>query len=238
MKKTRRTILCMIVSMVLCFATLTSCVAYAPTDEKQTEIKTQVKHTVDDESKATTTQSHLYETKPINSQTASVATEAATNSATTSITTEAATTSATTSITTSTNQDVIVESTSSDKKATPTVIYGKSYYKIYFIYEEDGKVVNDSSARGVLDNLSATAKVMSDGTCDIELILKGEMEYVKYTKSMLCFYLYIYNAEGTLVNPRTLITTSRYEKGDAISLYKTIRDLPYSESYKIELRSY
>ena len=221
MKKTRRTILCMIVCMVLCFATLTSCV----TDEKQTEIKTQGKYTVDDESEATTTQSYLYETEPINSQTALVATEAATNSATTSSTT-------------STNQDVIVESTSSDKKATPTVIYGKSYYKIYFIYEEDGKVVNDSSARGVLDDLSATAKVMSDGTCDIELILKGEMEYVKYTKSMLCFYLYIYNAEGTLVNPRTLITTSRYEKGDAISLYKTIRDLPYSESYKIELRSY
>ena len=219
----------MIVSMVLCFATLTSCVAYAPTDEKQTEIKTQVKHTVDDESKATTTQSYLYETKPINSQTASVATEVATTSTTPSTIP---------STTPSTNQDIIVESTSSDKKATPTVIYGKSYYKIYFIYEEDGKVVNDSSARGVLDNLSATAKVMSDGTCDIELILKGEMEYVKYTKSMLCFYLYIYNAEGTLVNPRTLITTSRYEKGDAISLYKTIRDLPYSESYKIELRSY
>jgi hypothetical protein len=118
---------------------------------------------------------------------------------------------------------------------TPTISFSKSYYKIYFLYEKDGKVVNPGTARGVLDDLSATVDVKSNGKCNIELALKGEVERVENSKSSLSFYLYVYDAAGNIVYPRKLIMTSSYAKGDKISVYKTIYDLPYSSSYTIKI---
>ena len=122
--------------------------------------------------------------------------------------------------------------------ATPTVMFSKSYYNIYYLYDDGQTVTSSSKSSGVLDNLNATAKMSSNGSCRIELILKGNVKRVEYSPVYLSFYLYIYDADGNEVLGRTRVNTLCHYKGEAISIYKTVSDLQYSTSYKIIIQSW
>lgn len=100
-------------------------------------------------------------------------------------------------------------------------------------------VVTDFNVRGVLDDLSATVVVQSDGTCKIELILKGTVEKVRgVSKSSLGYRIEIWDADGKCVYRGDISTTARLSEGDDIKVYETIYDLPYLSSYKVTISRY
>ena len=118
---------------------------------------------------------------------------------------------------------------------TPTVSFKDSYKKIYNM-TISGSTVTIGTSRGVLDNLQATVSLRSDGTCKIELVLKGKVERLPNSRAAFSFYIYIYDADGKIVNQKELYTTKTYyEVGEEISIYKTIYNLPYSTSYTVKL---
>ena len=120
---------------------------------------------------------------------------------------------------------------------TPTVSFSNSYKNIYNL-TISGSTITIGTSRGVLDDMTAKASVKSDGTCNIELTLKGKVERIQYTRASFGFFIYIYDADGNQVNERKLFTTKSYTAGEDIAIYTTIFNLPYSSSYTVTLREY
>lgn len=129
--------------------------------------------------------------------------------------------------------------TVSEQRATPTAAFSASYYNIYYLTESGGKVTDSGDATGVLDDLKASV-FKTDDTYKIEIQMKGKVTRMKYSSgSSLCYYLYIRDKDGNDLIEREMRSTKRYKAvDDAIEIYETIHDLPYSSEYQIIIRSY
>ena len=114
------------------------------------------------------------------------------------------------------------------EKPMPAAEFQRSYFTLYY-------TTAYFMSRARIDDIKATVKEQTDGNYYVALILKGTMISTPRDMSMPVEYtIYIYNADGEqLCSEKHL--SSMYNEGDSVSIYETIFNLPYSESYEIRV---